>query len=122
MVGRTACLEMRSAIQHWKAHGLDFSQILYRPNAPETVGRFCQIEQEHGLEESLDHTTLLELCKPALEKKESVETTLPIRNVNRAVGTLVGSEVTRRFGAQRLPNGTIRLHFNVSADHEFGAF
>jgi glutamate synthase (ferredoxin) len=122
LIGRTDCLEMRTAIQHWKAHSLDFSQILHRPNVPESVGRFCQIGQQHGLEESLDHTTLVELCKPALEQKEHVEAILPIRNRNRAVGTIVGSEVTRRFGGDGLPDDTIRLHFKGSAGQSFGAF
>jgi glutamate synthase (ferredoxin) len=122
MVGRTDCLEKRLAIKHWKAHGLDFSQILYRPDVPESVGRYCQIAQAHGLEESLDQTTLLDLCQPALEVKKPVAATLPIRNVNRAVGTIVGSEVTRRYGAEGLPDNTIRLHFHGSAGQSFGAF
>jgi glutamate synthase domain-containing protein 2/glutamate synthase domain-containing protein 3 len=122
MVGRTDCIEARPAIKHWKAHGLDFSQILYRPDVPESVGRFCRVPQDHGLEESLDHTTLLDLCAPALEAKSPVEATLPIRNINRAVGTIVGSEVTRRYGPQGLPDNTIRLLFKGSAGQSFGAF
>jgi glutamate synthase (NADPH) large chain len=122
MVGHTECIERRSAIGHWKAHGLDFSQILYRPDVAETVHRHCQIAQNHGLEESLDHTTLLDLCKPALERKAPVSATLPIRNVNRAVGTILGSEITRRYGPEGLPDNTIRLHFNGSAGQSFGAF
>jgi glutamate synthase (ferredoxin) len=122
MVGHTECIERRGAIEHWKAHGLDFSQILYRPNMPETVSRHCQTAQDHGLEKSLDHKTLLDLCQPALETKAPVSVTLPIRNVNRAVGTIVGSEVTRRYGANGLPDDTIRLHFNGSAGQSFGAF
>ncbi len=122
MVGHTECIERRSAIGHWKAHGLDFSQILYRPEVAESVSRYCQVAQDHGLEHALDSTTLLELCKPALEAKKRVEATLPIRNVNRAVGTILGSEVTRRYGPDGLPDNTIRLHFNGSAGQSFGAF
>ena len=122
MVGHTECIERRSAIGHWKAHGLDFSQILYRPEMPESVSRYCQVVQDHGLEHALDSTTLLELCKPALEEKKRVEAELPIRNVNRAVGTILGSEVTRRYGPDGLPDNTIRLHFNGSAGQSFGAF
>src|SRR5258708_18615091 len=122
MVGRTDCIQKRSAAEHWKAHGLDFSQILYRPDVPETVDRHCRIAQDHGLEESLDHTTLLGLCLLALEGKDPVSATLPIRNVNRAVGTILGSEVTRRYGANGLPDDTIRLQFNGSAGQSFGAF
>ena len=122
MVGHTECIEMRAAIEHWKARGLDFSPILHQPDVPETVGRHCQIAQEHGLENTLDQTTLLDLCQPALETGTRVEATLPIRNVNRAVGAILGSEVTRRYGAQGLPDDTIRLHFTGSAGQSFGAF
>src|SRR5213079_1974745 len=70
MVGRTDCIEMRSDIDHWKAHGLDFSQIVYRPDTSESVARYCQIDQYHGLESSLDARQLLNLCKPALDAAE----------------------------------------------------
>jgi glutamate synthase (ferredoxin) len=86
------------------------------------VGRYCQIGQDHGLDKALDNTTLLDLCKPALERKERVEATLPIRNVNRVVGTILGSEVTRRYGMEGLPEDTIKLHFRGSAGQSFGAF
>jgi glutamate synthase (ferredoxin) len=122
MIGRTECIELRTAIEQWKARGLDFSNILYQPTVPETVGRYCQIPQEHGLENSLDSTTLLDLCKPALEDRTPVSATLPIRNVNRAVGTMLGSSVTRRYGAEGLPADTIQLSFTGSAGQSFGAF
>ncbi|MCU1265460.1 MAG: Glutamate synthase (ferredoxin) [Acidobacteria bacterium] len=122
MIGHTECLEKRNAIAHWKVRGLDLSQILYQPDVPATVGRYCQIPQDHKLEESLDHTTLLELCRPALEMKLRISAAVPIRNVNRAVGTMVGSEVTRRYGPEGLPDDTIRLHFKGSAGQSFGAF
>ena len=89
---------------------------------PESVGRYCQIPQEHGLEKSLDSTTLLRLCKPALENGTPVSATLPIRNVNRAVGTMLGSYLTRRYGAEGLPADTIQLSFSGSAGQSFGAF
>ncbi|MGH9881489.1 MAG: glutamate synthase-related protein, partial [Pyrinomonadaceae bacterium] len=122
MIGRTECIEMRPAIEQWKARGLDFSNILYQPAVPETVGRYCQIAQEHGLERSLDYSVLLELCKPALEHGTAVSATLRIRNVNRAVGTMLGSSVTRRYGAEGLPEDTIQLSFVGSAGQSFGAF
>jgi len=122
MIGRTDRLEARKAVDHWKARGLDFSNLLYQPEAGEDVGRYCQIEQDHGLEHALDNTTLLSLCKPALEEKKRVAATLPIQNTNRVVGTILGSEVTRRFGAEGLPDGTIELHFQGSAGQSFGAF
>ena len=122
MIGRTECIEMRTAIEQWKTRGLDFSNILHQPNVPETVGRYCQIPQEHGLEKSLDNTTLLELCSRALADGTPVSATVPIRNVHRAVGTMLGSCVTRRYGAEGLPADTIQLSFNGSAGQSFGAF
>jgi len=122
MIGRTDKLEMKKAIDHWKAKGLDFSNILYQPNVSPDVGRYCQIPQDHGLENSLDNQVLLELCKPALERGEPIEAVLPIRNINRVVGTILGSELTRRYGAEGLPDDTIRLHFQGSAGQSFGAF
>ena len=122
MIGHTECLEARHAIEHWKARSVDLSQILYQPQAPESVGRYCQIAQDHGLESTLDNRVLLELCRPALERGERVNASLPIRNINRAVGTILGSEITRRFGASGLPDDIIQLKFNGSAGQSFGAF
>jgi glutamate synthase (ferredoxin) len=122
MVGRTDRLEMRKVIDHWKAKGLDLSRILYQPSVLPDVGRYCQIPQDHGLEKSLDRQVLLDLCKPALERGEPVEAILPIRNTNRVVGTTLGSEITKRYGADGLPEDTIRLHFRGSAGQSFGAF
>ena len=122
MIGRTDRLDARKAVRHWKARGLDFSKILHRPEVGPEVGRYCQIPQDHGLENALDNQTLLDLCEPALERGEKVKATLPIRNVNRVVGTILGSEVTRRFGPDGLPSDTIHLHFKGSAGQSFGAF
>jgi glutamate synthase (NADPH/NADH) large chain len=122
MVGRSERIEMRRAVDHWKARNLDFSRILFKPTVPKHYGRTCQVPQDHGLDEALDATTLLELCRPALEARRPVAATLPIRNTNRVVGTMLGSEVTRRFGPEGLPDDTIRLHFQGSAGQSFGAF
>jgi len=122
MVGRVDRLEPRKAITHWKAKGLDFSNILYRPDVDDSVGRYCQIKQDHGLDKSLDLTTILDLCKPAIERGEKVVAKMPIRNVNRVTGTITGSEVTRKYGAAGLPEDTIRIHFQGSAGQSFGAF
>ncbi len=122
MIGRVDRLMPRQAIDHWKAKGFDFSNILYQPDVGSEVGRFRQIDQDHGLAQALDVTTLLELCKPAIERGEPVQATLPIRNVNRVVGTITGSEVTRRHGALGLPEDTIRIRFRGSAGQSFGAF
>ena len=122
MVGHSERLEMRRAIDHWKAHNLDFSRILFQPQVPKTTLRTCQIGQEHKLDVSLDATTLLPLCKPALDRGERAEAELPIRNVNRVVGTTLGSEVTRRYGGAGLPEDTINLRFRGTAGQSFGAF
>ena len=122
MIGRTDRLEPRQAIEHWKARGIDLTPILHQPKVGPEVGRYCQIEQDHGLDSALDNTTLLELCKPALERGEKVEAQLPIKNTNRVVGTILGSEVTRRFGGDGLPEDTIHLRFAGTAGQSFGAF
>jgi glutamate synthase (ferredoxin) len=122
MIGRTDMLEPRKAIDHWKARGIDLSALLYQPPVGPEVGRFCQIPQDHGLEKSLDLTVLLDLAKPALERGEKVKAELPIKNTNRVVGTIVGNEVTKRYGADGLPDDTIHFHFRGSAGQSFGAF
>ncbi|HEX4378164.1 MAG TPA: glutamate synthase large subunit [Steroidobacteraceae bacterium] len=122
MVGRVDRLAPKKAIDHWKAKGFDFSNILYQPDVGTEVGRYCQMQQDHGLDKALDVTTLLDLCKPALERGEQVRAELPIRNVNRVVGTITGSEVTRKYGPKGLPDDTIRIRFKGSAGQSFGAF
>ncbi|HEY7318318.1 MAG TPA: glutamate synthase large subunit [Candidatus Binatia bacterium] len=122
MVGRSDRLEVRRAVEHWKAKGLDYAAILYQPKVRRDVGRYCQIPQNHGLENALDNQVLLDLAAPALERREKVKATLDVRNTNRVVGTILGSEVTRRFGPQGLPEDTIHFHFEGSAGQSFGAF
>ncbi len=122
MIGHTECLGKNKAIEHWKTRGLDLSAILQQPDAPAGVIRRQEIAQDHGLEDALDNTTLLALCRPALERGERVEATIPIRNINRVAGTITGSEVTRRFGPDGLPEDTINLRFTGSAGQSFGAF
>src|SRR5579883_771922 len=122
MIGRVDRLSPKKAVEHWKAKGFDFSNILYQPDVGAEVGRFRQIEQDHGLEKSLDVTTLLEICRPAIERGEPVRAELPIRNVNRVVGTITGSEITRKYGPAGLPDDTVRIAFKGSAGQSFGAF
>ena len=122
MVGRSDMLEVRKAVEHWKAKGLEYAAILFQPQVGPDVGRYCQIPQNHGLENALDNQVLLDLAAPALERREKVKATLPIRNTNRVVGTILGSEVTRRFGPEGLPEDTIHFHFQGSAGQSFGAF
>jgi glutamate synthase (ferredoxin) len=122
MVGHSERLEMHRAIEHYKAKGLDFAPIFHQPQVSPEVGRYRQVPQDHGLDRALDTTTLLPLCRPALEHGTPVSATLPIRNTNRVTGTIVGSEVTRRYGRDGLPEDTIKLHFQGSAGQSFGAF
>ena len=122
MVGQVGYLEPKQAVDHWKAKGLDFSNILYSPEVGPEVGRFCSTKQDHGLDKSLDLTTLLGLCEPAIERGEKVVAELPIRNVNRVVGTITSHEITKKHGAKGLPDDTIRIRFKGSAGQSFGAF
>jgi glutamate synthase (ferredoxin) len=122
MIGRVDRLIPKKAVEHWKAKGFDFSDILYQPDVGAEVGRFCQIPQDHGLDEALDVITLLDLCRPALERGEPVRAQLQIRNVNRVVGTITGSEVTKKYGPNGLPDDTIHIHFKGSAGQSFAAF
>ena len=122
MVGRSDKLEMNKAIDHWKLKGLDFSNMLYQPVVPEGGGLYCQIKQNHKIEKSLDLTELLGQCGPALERQEKVEITTTIRNTNRVVGTIVGNEVSKRFGEEGLPEDTITLNFTGSSGQSLGAF
>ena len=122
MIGRVDRLNVKKAVDHWKARGLDFTQILYRPPAGPDVAIRQVRAQDHGLENSLDMLTILPLTREALESKKLVDIILPIRNVNRTVGTILGSEVSKRYGAEGLPEDTIRIHFNGSAGQSFGAF
>jgi glutamate synthase (ferredoxin) len=122
MVGRADKLSPWKAIEHWKARGLDLTPILYQPTVAPDVGRYRQQDQDHGIEKSLDVTRLLDICKPAIEHGGKVRAELEIRNVNRVVGTIVGSEITRRHGPNGLAEDTIHLKFNGSAGQSFGAF
>ena len=122
MVGRVDKLNLRKAVDHWKAQGLDLSPILYQPNVGPDVAIRNVRRQDHRLEETLDWTTLVPQCQTALESKQPVSLRLPIRNVNRATGTMLGYEITKRYGAEGLPDGTIRIHFEGSAGQSFGAF
>ena len=121
MVGRVDMLETHLAIDHWKAKGIDLASILYHPPLPARVARHCVHKQDHGLEQALDHR-LIELAQPALDDRQPVEVSLPIRNIHRTVGAMLGGEVVRRYGSQGLPEETIQFRFQGSAGQSFGAF
>jgi glutamate synthase (NADPH/NADH) large chain len=120
-IGRVDLLDTETAISHWKASGLDLSAVLAQPDVPETMGRRQLRLQDHGLEKALDHE-FMDACSPALDGGAPVSMELPISNVDRTVGTLLGSEISRRFGAAGLPDDTISLTFFGSAGQSFGAF
>ena len=122
MVGHTERLEMRKAIDHWKARGLDYSKVLYRPKVGPEVGTYNQQKQDHLLDKALDNTHILKLCAPALERGEKVYAELPVVNVNRVLGTITGAEISRRYGAAGLPDDTIHLKFLGTAGQSLGAF
>jgi glutamate synthase domain-containing protein 3 len=121
MVGRVDCLKVRGAIDHWKAKGLDYSAILEAPKSAAGVARRKTQAQDHGLAQALDND-LIAASSAALEHRQPVVLSRPIRNVHRAVGTMLGSEVTRRWGGAGLPDDTITVRFTGSAGQSFGAF
>ncbi len=119
MIGRVDRLDWDRATTHWKAKGLDFTQLLFKPDVPYAI-RHCESQQQ-GLDHVID-VKLLELAKPALENGEKLELHLPIRNTDRTVGTILGSELSLRHGEEGLPEDSITIHFTGSAGQSFGAF
>ncbi|HWD51952.1 MAG TPA: glutamate synthase large subunit [Acidimicrobiales bacterium] len=120
-IGRVDLLDTEAAITHWKAAGLDLSPILVEPELPDGAVRHCIQEQDHGLDKALDHA-FMDACRPAIERGTPVTAELEVTNVDRTVGTLLGYEITRRYGGTGLPDGTIDLTFRGSAGQSFGAF
>lgn len=123
-IGEVGALDIAEAVNHWKASGLDLAPILHQvdhSHFPEQ-DRFCTKEQDHGLDKSLDRTELVPLAKAALENGEPVRGQVRVRNVNRTVGTILGHEVTKKYGGEGLPEGTIDLTLTGSAGQSFGAF
>jgi len=120
-IGHAEMLDMRRAIDHWKADGLDLAPILHVPDVPEGEPRRRVVAQDHGLEVALDQE-LIAMCRPAIDRGEPVRANVAIRNVNRTVGTMLGSEVTRVHGGDGLPDETIDITFQGSAGQSFGAF
>ncbi len=118
-IGQVEVLDTKAATEHWKACGLDLSPILLAPKV-NTV-RSNTTEQDHGLSAALDNQ-LISLAKPALEGQKALRLEMPIRNVNRTVGTMLGSEITRKYGGRGLPANTIDITFHGSAGQSFGAF
>ncbi len=121
MVGRVDCLGVETAVTHWKARGLDLAPLLYQPELPASAARRQMVAQDAGLDRVLDRT-LIAQAAPALERQAAVEIAVPVRNTDRTVGTLLGYEVTKRFGGAGLPADTIRVALTGAAGQSFGAF
>jgi glutamate synthase (NADPH/NADH) large chain len=118
-IGHVEYLDTRKAVDHWKAAGLNLEPLLVRPDVDSALHN--TVKQDHGLDAALDNK-LIELAQPALTKGEPVKIDLPVRNVNRTVGTMLGAEVTRKYGAEGLPAGTIDVTLHGSAGQSLGAF
>ncbi len=121
MIGRVDMIEMRTGVEHWKARGLDFSQVLYNPQVPGRVQRRHTMSQNHGLEQALD-AKLIDHARSAIDSGTPLEFKLPIRNVDRTIGAMLSGEIARRHGSKGLEPGTIRFMFSGSAGQSFGAF
>src|SRR5690606_713875 len=121
MIGRTDLLDMRRAIDHWKADGIDLSKLVYRPEAGPGVAIYNCEQQDHGLEGALDHK-LIAAAAPALEKRQPVQIETEVKNVNRTVGAMLSGEVALRYGHEGLPEDTIVINATGTAGQSFGAF
>jgi glutamate synthase domain-containing protein 2/glutamate synthase domain-containing protein 1/glutamate synthase domain-containing protein 3 len=121
MVGRVDKLETRSVLDHWKAKGVDLSNILYNPPAPSRVARRCITGQDHGLAEALDYK-LIDHAREAIDNGTPVEFKLPIKNIHRTVGAMLSGQIAKKYGSAGLPDDTIRFDFTGSAGQSFGAF
>ncbi|MER6878462.1 glutamate synthase-related protein, partial [Amycolatopsis sp. NPDC000673] len=120
-VGHAELLDKRKAVDHWKAAGLDLSPIFHVPELPPRAVRHQTVKQDHGLDKALDNT-LIQLAEGALAAGDKVRLELPVRNVNRTVGTMLGSELTKKWGGEGLPDDTIDVTFTGTAGQSFGAF
>ena len=122
LVGRIDLVRQKSQDDNFKLSRVDLKRILFRPYIDASVGHMHMTDQDHELERTLDMSKLLRMCRPAIEDQKPIRAKLAINNINRVVGTLVGSEVTRRYGESGLPDNTIKLNFEGSAGQSFGAF
>jgi glutamate synthase (NADPH/NADH) large chain len=121
LIGRADLLDMKQGVEHWKARGLDFGRVFYRPDMPAAVSRRHTEVQDHGLEKALDQQ-LIELAKPALEHGDKVSIKLPVRNINRTVGAMLSGRLAGKNGHAGLPDDTIHVELTGTAGQSFGAF
>jgi glutamate synthase (NADPH/NADH) large chain len=121
LIGRSDLLDKRQGIEHWKARGLDFSRVFHQPRVGPAVARYHCEAQDHGLDRALDRR-LIELARDAIERREPVTIEMPIRNINRTVGTMLSGVIAKRYGHEGLPDETIHVRFAGSGGQSLGAF
>ncbi len=121
MIGRVDMLETQDLIDHWKARGIDLSNILHKPDVPAHVATHHCAKQDHGLEKALDNE-IIKRCRPAIDRQEAVNFDIKITNVNRTVGTMLSSQIAKKYGLAGLPEDTVKIQFRGSAGQSFAAF
>ena len=122
MVGRYDCLKQKAHLQNWKAATVNLKNLLFRPYTDASIGHHCTKKQDHQINSTLDMAKLVRMCRPALENQKHIRARLRIKNTDRVTGTLLGSEITKRYGEKGLAEDTIKLSFVGSAGQSFGAF
>jgi glutamate synthase (NADPH) large chain len=122
MIGRSDLLKHKDNIDHWKAKTVDVSDLLYQPYSEKATDRYRTVKQKHKIYKTSDINILLSLCQDAIENKTKIEASLDIVNRNRTTGTILGSTISKKYGAQGLPEDTIKLNFSGSAGQSLGAF
>ncbi len=121
MVGHSERLNVQKALAHWKAQGLDYSKILYKPEVDASIGTRCTEKQDHGIDQALDHE-LIKKAKPALEKMEKVVIDVELKNIYRTVGAMLSHEISKVYGAEGLPDDTITINCTGNGGQSFGGF
>jgi glutamate synthase (NADPH/NADH) large chain len=121
MIGRVDKIEVEQAVEHFKAKGLDLSNILFKPDMPKRIKPYCVTAQDHGINKAMDHH-LIQVAKPALESGKTVRGSFEIKNVDRTVGAMLSGEIAKAYGEAGLPEDTIVYNFKGSAGQSFGAF
>ncbi len=121
MIGRVDKIEVQEAVDHWKANGLDLSNILFKPDMPKRIKPYCVTAQDHGIETAMDHH-LIQVASPALDSGKLVRGSFEIKNVDRTVGAMLSGKIAKAYGEAGLPEDTIVFNFKGSAGQSFGAF
>ncbi|UUP16885.1 glutamate synthase large subunit [Nitratireductor thuwali] len=120
IIGHSELLEKRTLVEHWKARGLDFSRVFFKPEATDNAIRWTE-RQKHPIEDILDRK-LIAAAMPALERKEPVRLDFDICNIDRSTGAMLSGEVAKRYGHKGLKHDTISVRLTGTAGQSFGAF